>query len=58
MESVRLESVELDEQRWQQWVQKGKLQDQARRRRWTIIGLVGGTFLLIVIVTLNSILPR
>jgi hypothetical protein len=43
------ETVELDEQLWQKWVEKGKLREQARKRRWRIIGGVVGRALLLVI---------
>ena len=49
MGSLQVESVELDEQLWQKWVQKGKLADQARKRRWRIaVGVVGGALLLVI----------
>ena len=57
MDPVHVEAVELDEQLWQKWVQKGKLRDQARKHRWRIIGGVGGGILLLVIAILRSILP-
>ena len=57
MDPVHVEAVELHEQLWQKWVQKGKLRDQARKRRWRIIGGVGGGILLLVIAILRSILP-
>ena len=58
MDHVHVETVELDEQLWQKWVQKGKLREQARKRRWRIIsGVVGGT-LFIAIGILKWMLPR
>ena len=56
MDRVHVEAVELYEQLWQKWVQKGKLREQARKRRWRIIGGVGGVILLLVIVILRTIL--
>jgi hypothetical protein len=58
MDRVQVESVELDEQLWQKWVEKGKLGDQARKRLCRIIsGVVGGT-LLIAVGILKWMLPR
>jgi hypothetical protein len=49
MDGVQVESVELDEQLWQQWVEKGKQGDEARKRRWRIpSGVVGGTLLIAI----------
>ena len=47
MERVQVETIELDEQRWQEWVEKGKLRDQAQKRLWRIIGGVVGALLLL-----------
>jgi len=47
MDRVQVETVELDEQRWQEWVEKGKLRDQVQKRRWRIIGGVVGALLLL-----------
>jgi hypothetical protein len=57
MDAVHVEAVELDEQLWQKWVQKGKLGDQVRKRRYRIIGGVVGGILLLAIAILRSILP-
>ena len=57
MDPVHVEAAELDEQLWQKWVQKGKLRDQARKRRCRIIAGVVGAILLLVIAILRSILP-
>jgi len=46
MERMQVETIQLDEQRWQEWVEKGKLRDQAQKRRWRIIGGVVGALLL------------
>ena len=53
-----MQTVERDYQIWQKWVQKGKLQEQTRKRRWTIVGGVVGGALLLVIGILRWILPR
>lgn len=49
MDRLQVETVELDEQLWQKWVEKGKLREQALKRRWRIIGGVVGCALLLVI---------
>lgn len=47
MDRVQVESIELDEQLWQKWVQKGRLRDQVRKRRWRITcSVVTGLLLL------------
>jgi len=47
MNQVQVESIELDEQLWQTWVEKGRSQDRARKRRWRIIsGVATGLLLL------------
>jgi len=38
MDRLPAESPALDEQVWRNWVHKGKLRDQARKRRWRIMG--------------------
>jgi len=43
----RVENVELDEQVWQKWVEKGRSQDRARERRWRIIGSVAAGLVLL-----------
>jgi len=48
MDRLQVESVELDEQRWKTWVQQGRLRDQARKRRWRIMGGVAGALLLVI----------
>ena len=49
MDRLQVETVELDERLWQKWVEKGKLREQARKRRWRIIGGVVGGGLVFVI---------
>jgi hypothetical protein len=58
MDPVQIGAVEVDEQLWHKWVQKGQLRDDARKRRCRIIGGVVGGILLLVIPILRSILPR
>jgi hypothetical protein len=49
MDRLQVGTVELDEQLWQKWVEKGKLREQARKRRWRIIGgVVGGALLFVI----------
>lgn len=39
---VEIETPELNEQAWADWVQKGKLRDRVLARRWKIItGILG-----------------
>ena len=40
MDGAQVESIELDEQSWKRWVEKGRLQDRLRKRRWRVIGSV------------------
>jgi hypothetical protein len=47
MDPLHVESVELGEQLWQKWVEKGKAQDRVRKRRWRIIGSVAAVLLLL-----------
>jgi len=49
MDRMQVETVELDEQLWKKPVEKGKLQGQARKRRWRILGgVVGGALLFAI----------
>jgi hypothetical protein len=47
MNKVQVESIELDEQLWQKWVEKGRSRDRARKRRWRIITSVAAGLLLL-----------
>ncbi len=38
MDRPQPEHIELDQQLWQKWIQKGKLREQARIRRWRRVG--------------------
>lgn len=38
MDRPQSEHIEPDEQLWQKWIQKGKLREQARKRRWRRVG--------------------
>lgn len=47
MDGVHVQTMELDELRWQEWVEKGKMLDRARKRRWrSICGVVAALLLL------------
>ncbi len=46
MDRAQVESIELDEQSWKKWVEKGRLQDRVRRRRWRIIGSAAAAVVL------------
>ncbi len=49
MDRLQTETVELDERLWKQWLEKGRLRERGRKRRWRIIGGVAGGALLLVI---------
>ena len=38
MDQLSVANNDLDEELWQEWVQKGRLQNQARRHRFRTIG--------------------
>jgi hypothetical protein len=40
MQPVLIEAPELSEQRWNEWVQKGRTGDAARVRKWRFIAVV------------------
>ena len=46
MDRAQVESIELDEQSWKGWVEKGRSQDRVRKRRWRIIGSVAAAVVL------------
>jgi hypothetical protein len=46
MDQAQVEHIELDEQLWQKWVEKGRSQDRARKRRWSMISSVAAGVLL------------
>jgi hypothetical protein len=46
MDQAQVEHIELDEQLWQKWVEKGRSQDRARTRRWSMISSVAAGVLL------------
>ena len=46
MDRAQVESIELDEQSWKRWVEKGRLQDRVRKRRWRVIGSVAAAVVL------------
>ena len=47
MDRVQVATIGPDQQRWQDWVEKGKLRDLAQWRRRRIIGGVVGALLLL-----------
>ncbi len=38
MHEYQVETPQLDEQRWRDWVAKGKLRDLERKRKWRLLG--------------------
>ena len=50
MDGVHVQTMELDELRWQEWVEKGKMLDRARKRRWrSICGVVAALLALLLL---------
>jgi hypothetical protein len=57
VQTIPVDTPELSEERWNAWVQKGRLGDAARVRRWRAIA-AGAVVLLAVACFIYFVLPR